>query len=90
MTWSEPLSNGPWGLTWRCLTWGRVLRRPVPRTHLQDEDEVVHWPVALVETVLHGPLVFMVVLQLLDDVGVFEEPQQDLLREAGRFEGFDF
>lgn len=62
---------------------------PAP-THLQDEDEVVHGPVALVEIVLCGSLVLLVVLQFLDDMGVFEEPQEDLLREVGRFEGFDF
>lgn len=58
--------------------------------HLQDEDEVVDRAVALVEIMLRCLLVLSVVLELLDDVGVFQEPQQDLLREVGGLERLHF
>lgn len=35
-------------------------------------------------------LVLSVVLELLDDVGVFQEPQQDLLGEVGGLERLHF
>lgn len=47
--------------------------------HLQDEDEVVDRPVTLVQAVLCSSPVLLVKLQLLDDVGVLQKPQQDLL-----------
>lgn len=62
---------------------------PLP-PHLQDENEVVDGAVALVEVMLGSLLVLTVVLELLDDVGVLEEPQQDLLGEVGGLEGLHF
>lgn len=51
---------------------------PLPR-NLQDEDKVVDRAVALVEVMLRCLLVFSIILELLDDVGVLQEPQQNLL-----------
>lgn len=58
--------------------------------HLQDEDEVVDRAVALVEVMLCCLLILSVILELLDDIGVFQEPQQDLLREVGGLERLHF
>lgn len=55
--------------------------------HLQDEHKVVDGAVALVEVMLCCLLVLAVILQLLDDIGVLEEPQQDLLGEVWGLEG---
>lgn len=51
--------------------------------YLQDEGEVVGCFVLAVEEVVRGLLVAIIKLQLLDDVGVLEEPQEDLLRDVG-------
>lgn len=51
--------------------------------YLQDEGEVVGSLVLAVEEMAWGLLVALIELQLLDDVGVFEEPQKDLLRDVG-------
>lgn len=40
----------------------------------------------MVQEVLRRALVVLVELELLDDVGVFEDPQQDLLRDLERAE----
>jgi len=63
--------------------------RCCPR-HLQDEDEVVNRAVALVEVMFRCLLVLSVVLELLDDIGVFQEPQQDLLGKVGGLERLHF
>lgn len=47
-------------------------------THLQYEDEIIHWLVPVEEVVLRRPLVLLVVFQLLDDVGVLQQAQQYL------------
>lgn len=51
----------------------------VKGTHLQHQDEVVHWFVALEQKVLLRSLVLLVKLELLNHAGVFDQPQQDLL-----------
>lgn len=68
------------------LPW-RISNSP---THLQKQHKVVHGAVALVEVVFWGFLVFLIKLQLLDHIGVFEEPEQDLLRKVQRFKGLHF
>lgn len=47
--------------------------------YLQNEDEVVDGFSALVKVVLRRALVALVESELLDDVGVPEDPQQDFL-----------
>lgn len=56
-------------------------RRSFPAwlTDLQHEDEVIHRLVPVEEVVFYRPLVLLVVLQLLDDVGVLQQAQQNLL-----------
>lgn len=85
--WASPLAE---------VAQSKVARRDGPPSachcprHLQDEDEVVNGAVALVEVMLRRLLVLSVVLELLDDIGVFQEPQQDLLREVGGLERLHF
>lgn len=54
--------------------------------YLQNEDEVVDRFAPLVEEVLRRALVVFVELELLDDVRVFEDPQQDFLCDLERAE----
>ena len=59
-------------------------------THLQKQHKVVHGAVALVEVVFWGLLVLLIKLQLLNHVGMFQEPEQDLLREVQRLKWLHF
>ena len=59
-------------------------------THLQKQHKVVHRAVALVEVVFWGLLVLLIKLQLLNHVGMFQEPEQDLLREVQRLKWLHF
>lgn len=54
--------------------------------YLQDEYEVVDRFPLLVEEVLRRAFVVFVKLEFLDDVWVFEDPQQDFLRDLERAE----
>jgi len=47
--------------------------------YLQDEDEEVHRSSSLIQEVLLRAFVAVVELEFLDDVGVSEDPQEDLL-----------
>lgn len=47
--------------------------------HLQNEGEVVHRLVSLIEVVLRSVLVLRVELQFLHNAGMLDETQQDLL-----------
>lgn len=47
--------------------------------HLQDESEIVHRLVSLIEVVLRSVLVLRVELQFLHNAGMLDETQQDLL-----------
>lgn len=64
------------------LSWAK----PAIRTHLQYEDEIVHWLVPVEEVVLGRPLVLLVVFQLLDDIRVLQQAQQNLFRHLQRCE----
>lgn len=57
--------------------------------YLQNENEVVDRFAPQVEEVLRRPLVVFIELDLLDDVGVFEDPEQDFLRDLERTEQAD-
>lgn len=59
-------------------------------THLQKQHKVVHGAVALVEVVFWGLLVLLIKLQLLNHIGMFQEPEQDLLREVQRLKRLHF
>lgn len=48
-------------------------------TDLQHEDEIIHRLVPVEEVVLRRSLVLLIVFQLLDDVGVLQQAQQNLL-----------
>lgn len=52
---------------------------PGSEAHLQDEDEVVCRFVPGVKVMVDVVLVVLIKLELLDDIWVFEQPQQDLL-----------
>lgn len=52
--------------------------------HLQDESEIVHRLVSLIEVVLRSVLVLRVELQFLHNAGMLDETQQDLLRQMAR------
>lgn len=52
---------------------------PGSKAHLQDEDEAVGRLVPGVKVVARAVLVVFVKLELLNDVGVLEQPEQDLL-----------
>lgn len=54
-------------------------RRKNACAYLQNEDEVVDGFSALVKVVLRRAFVALVEFELLDDVGVSEDPQQDFL-----------
>lgn len=58
------------------------------RVYLQDEDKVVDGLVPLEEVVLGSVLALGVELELQHDAGMFDEPQQDLLRQVTRPERF--
>lgn len=47
--------------------------------HLQDEDKVVHGFASLEEVVLGSVFALRVELELLDDAGMFDEAEQNLL-----------
>lgn len=51
-------------------------------THLEKQHKIVHGAVALVEVVFWSFLVLLIKLQLLDHVGMFQEPEQDFLRKV--------
>lgn len=59
-------------------------------THLEKQHKIVHRAVALVEVVFWGFLVLLIKLQLLDHMGMFQEPEQDLLRKVQRLKGLHF
>lgn len=50
-------------------------RDPNIPTHLEQQHKVVHGAAALVEVVFRGFLVLIIKLQLLDHVGMFQEPE---------------
>lgn len=52
--------------------------------YLQNEDKVVHWFVSLEEVVLRSVFVLGVELEILHNAGMFDETQQDLLRQVTR------
>lgn len=57
-------------------------------SYLQHQDEVFYRLVPLEQEVLLCSLVLLIELELLDNTGMFDQPQQDLLRDIRRFEWF--
>ena len=54
--------------------------------YLQDEDEVVHWPAALVQVVVGSQAVALIKPYFLVDTGMLQQVQKDLLRDPQRAE----
>lgn len=52
---------------------------PGSEAHLQDENKAVGRLVPGVQVVAGAVLVVLIELELLNDIGVFEQPEQDLL-----------
>lgn len=59
-------------------------------THLQQEDEIVHWMVACVQVVIRAQTVVLVKVHFLVDTGVTQQVEQDLLRHAAGAEVLHF
>lgn len=58
--------------------------------YLQNQDEIVNWLVSLIEVVQRVVFALGVEFELLHDAGVFDETQQDLVRQVARPERLHF
>lgn len=53
----------------------------VTKAYLQDEDEIVNRLATLIQVVLLRALGIFIEPQILSDVGMLEDPQQNLIRD---------